>query len=550
MSDEWVIETNNLTKRYGKFEAVSRLNLRVGAQRITGFLGRNGAGKSSTIKMLLGISRPSSGSAKMLGRSIDDIQQSSEARGRVAYVAEDKQTYAYMTVAEMIVFTRSFYDDWRSDLEQRLLKQYDLPLRRKVKALSKGMRTKLDLLLALARRPELLILDEPSEGLDPVSIEELLQSLVAAAAEGTSVFFSSHQIAEVERIADHVCIIWTARRRYIARSHRPGLSAHHTWVFQRSPARGLRGRRHRVGAYGWTPDHRPGDQERRRHCRAWIQSRSRVRGYRASESSRGFPQRRNGGRTMMLWYKAWRESRVRFMLGAALLSFLCVAFMLRARTEVPLLAAQFPKFSYSMFVWGSIYGNLNPTVFVVLAMVLGLGGLQRERASGTAAFTLALPVSRIQLVATRVGVGLLEVAALALVPVVLVPTLSPFLAGQSYPVTQALQFALLFAGWGAAAFATGFLWSTLLAGEFTAAAACIVTPVVSKVITQSNMTPPNLVALRWFPLATYDSMSGFPPYLDKNDLLVQLPWTALLVLALVAAGIFGMAARITRQQDF
>src|SRR5262249_16764646 len=104
-------------------------------------------------------------------------------------------------------FTRSFYGDWDLALERRLLKQLDLPLQRKVKALSKGMRTKLALLLALSRRAKLLILDEPSEGLDPVSIEELLQALVAAAAEGTTIFFSSHQIAEVERVADHVCII-------------------------------------------------------------------------------------------------------------------------------------------------------------------------------------------------------------------------------------------------------------------------------------------------------------------------------------------------------
>jgi ABC-2 type transport system ATP-binding protein len=150
---------------------------------------------------------PSSGGGMILGRPIDDAKQSSEARRHVAYVAEDKQTYAYMTVGQLIAFARSFYDDWRPDAEQRLLKEYELPLQRKVTALSKGMRTKLSLLLALSRRPQLLILDEPSEGLDPVSIEELLQALVAAAAEGTAVFFFSHQIAEVERIADHVCII-------------------------------------------------------------------------------------------------------------------------------------------------------------------------------------------------------------------------------------------------------------------------------------------------------------------------------------------------------
>jgi len=207
MTQEPVIETTGLTKRYGHVEAVKQLALRVRGGRITGFLGRNGAGKSSTIKMLLGMSHPTAGTGRVLGRTIDDPRASRDLRAHVAYVAEDKQTYGYMTVVEMIAFTRSFYKDWRPDAERRLLEQFELPRSRKVKALSKGMRTKLALLLALARRPELLILDEPSEGLDPVSIEELLRSLVGATAEGTTVFFSSHQISEVERIADHVCML-------------------------------------------------------------------------------------------------------------------------------------------------------------------------------------------------------------------------------------------------------------------------------------------------------------------------------------------------------
>jgi len=211
MNQDTVIETTGLTKRYGSVEAVKQLTLRVRGGCITGFLGRNGAGKSSTIKMLLGMSHPTAGSGRVLGRAIDDPRASRDLRAHVAYVAEDKQTYGYMTVAEMVAFTRSFYKDWRPDAERRLLEQFELPRSRKVKALSKGMRTKLALLLALARRPELLILDEPSEGLDPVSIEELLRSLVAAAAEGTAVFFSSHQISEVERIADHVCMLHRGR---------------------------------------------------------------------------------------------------------------------------------------------------------------------------------------------------------------------------------------------------------------------------------------------------------------------------------------------------
>lgn len=207
MTHQLVVETHGLTKRYGNVEAVRDLSLTVERQRITGFLGRNGAGKSTTIKMLLGMVRPTAGAGRVLGYDIADPAQSLEIRRRIAYVGEDKGLYGYMTVAELIRFTRSFYPDWQPQIEADLLKQYQLPLGRKVKAISKGMRTKLALLLALARRPELIILDEPSEGLDPVSIEELLQTLQEVRAAGTSIFFSSHQLSEVERIADRVLMI-------------------------------------------------------------------------------------------------------------------------------------------------------------------------------------------------------------------------------------------------------------------------------------------------------------------------------------------------------
>ena len=207
MTHNHIIRTEGLTKHFGKFEAVRGLNLSVEGGQITGFLGRNGAGKTTTVKMLLGTTHPTSGAGTVLGKDITDSKQNREMRRRVAYVGEDKQLYAYMTVHQLIRFTRSFYCDWSTETEEGLLKQYELPLNRKVKALSKGMRTKLALLLAFSRRPELLILDEPSEGLDPVSIEEMLQTLVAAASQGTTVFFSSHQIDEVERIADRVCMI-------------------------------------------------------------------------------------------------------------------------------------------------------------------------------------------------------------------------------------------------------------------------------------------------------------------------------------------------------
>jgi ABC-2 type transport system ATP-binding protein len=207
MSRPFAIETHGLTKKFGKFAAVRTLDLGVAANRTTGFLGRNGAGKSTTIKMLLGMTHPTSGNATVLGHIVTDERANREMRRNIAYVGEDKQLYRYMTVEQLIRFTQSFYSDWEQEIHQRLLKKYQLPLDRKVKALSKGMRTKLALLLALSRRPQLLILDEPGEGLDPVAIEELLQDLVAAAGNGTTIFFSSHQISEVERIAEQVCIL-------------------------------------------------------------------------------------------------------------------------------------------------------------------------------------------------------------------------------------------------------------------------------------------------------------------------------------------------------
>jgi ABC-2 type transport system ATP-binding protein len=202
-----VIQTQELGKSFGTIEAVKGLNLSIQPHRITAFLGLNGAGKSTTIKMLLGMIRPSHGKGTLLGQRIDDPDGNFLVRQRLAYVSENKRLYDYMTVEQMIRFTSAFYPDWRAEEEHKLLRQYRLPLDRKVKSLSKGMRTKLGLLMAFARRPELLILDEPTEGLDPVGIEEFLEGLVGLCSEGTTVFFSSHQISEVERVADHICML-------------------------------------------------------------------------------------------------------------------------------------------------------------------------------------------------------------------------------------------------------------------------------------------------------------------------------------------------------
>jgi ABC-2 type transport system ATP-binding protein len=208
MADPLVIETSGLRKSYGAHEAVRGLSLQVPRGSIFGFLGRNGAGKTTTIKVLLGMVQASGGDARVFGLPAGALDASVDIRRRTGFVGEDKELYDYMTVEEIVRFTAAFYPRWRADLEQRYRASFALPGDRKVKALSRGMRTKLALLLALCRGAELLILDEPTSGLDPAITEEVLQALVShVAAEEMTVFFSSHQIAEVDQIADRVAII-------------------------------------------------------------------------------------------------------------------------------------------------------------------------------------------------------------------------------------------------------------------------------------------------------------------------------------------------------
>src|SRR2546423_6914707 len=145
----YAIETEALTKYYGDFEAVRGLTMRVPKGTITGFLGQNGAGKSSTIRMLLGMSRPTRGNGRVLDLDIADEKQSIEMRKRVAYVGEDKRLYDYMTVGQMIEFTKAFHPAWRDYIEKKLLDEFRLPLDRLTTKLSEGMRTQTSLSFAV-----------------------------------------------------------------------------------------------------------------------------------------------------------------------------------------------------------------------------------------------------------------------------------------------------------------------------------------------------------------------------------------------------------------
>ncbi len=204
MPNASIIETTDLRKTYDGVEALQGLNLAIPTGSICGFLGRNGAGKTTTMKILLGLAHATSGTARVFDLPVESL----EIRRRTGFVSEEKDLYPYMTVEEMIRFTRSFFPNWRGDLEQKYLRKFDLPLMRTIKSLSRGTRTKLALLLAFCRGAQLLILDEPTSGLDPAMAEEVLQALVTHTGnEEMTIFFSSHQIAEIDQIADRVVII-------------------------------------------------------------------------------------------------------------------------------------------------------------------------------------------------------------------------------------------------------------------------------------------------------------------------------------------------------
>ena len=208
-----VIELQNLTRRYGKLDAVNGLSLTVQAGRCYGFFGRNGAGKTTTIKCLLNLLRPNSGTARVFG--LDPQKNEVAIKSRLAYVPDMVAFYPWMTVQDTLEYLASFRQHWNEDIEADLLKRFQLDPKQKTSHLSKGQRTQLALIGAICPEPELLVLDEPTSGLDPIVRREFIETVIGAYQSGDpgrrTVFVSTHLISEFEGLIDEFTIIEQGR---------------------------------------------------------------------------------------------------------------------------------------------------------------------------------------------------------------------------------------------------------------------------------------------------------------------------------------------------
>lgn len=203
---EPVIEVSRLTRRFGAHTALSAVNLSISRGGVYGLVGENGAGKTTLIRHILGLLRAEEGTVRVFG--LDPVADPVGVLSRIGYLSEQNDLPGWMRVAELLRYSRAFYPAWDDAYAEELRQTFGLAFETNVKDLSRGQKARLGLLVALAHRPELLVLDEPSSGLDPIVRRDILEAIIRTIAhEGRTVLFSSHLLDEVERVADHVTMI-------------------------------------------------------------------------------------------------------------------------------------------------------------------------------------------------------------------------------------------------------------------------------------------------------------------------------------------------------
>jgi ABC-2 type transport system ATP-binding protein len=203
---ESVIEVSELTRRFGAKTALDSVSVSLARGAVYGLVGANGAGKTTLIKHIMGLLRAESGSVRVFG--LDPVADPVGVLSRIGYLSEENDLPGWMRVDELIRYSRAFYPAWDDPYAEELRQRFVLDPSARIKNLSKGQKARLGLLIALAYQPELLVLDEPSSGLDPIVRRDILGAVIRTIAdEGRTVLFSSHLLDEVEQVADHVTMI-------------------------------------------------------------------------------------------------------------------------------------------------------------------------------------------------------------------------------------------------------------------------------------------------------------------------------------------------------
>ena len=232
-----VIAFNGVTRRYAAKRALDNVSLTVPRGGVLGLVGANGAGKTTLIKHVLGLLRAQEGSVRVFG--LEPVAHAVEVLGRLGYLSEDRDLPPWLTVGELLRYSRAFYPAWDAEYAESLRQQFQLPPGARIRTLSKGELAKAGLLVALAHRPELLVLDEPSSGLDPVVRRELLEAIVRAVAdEGRTVLFSSHLLDEIARVSDRVAML--AHGRLVLQGELDRILESHRRVVVRLPGTAAR----------------------------------------------------------------------------------------------------------------------------------------------------------------------------------------------------------------------------------------------------------------------------------------------------------------------
>ena len=232
-----VVSVSGLSRRFRTKLALDQVSVEIGRGQVFGLVGANGAGKTTLLRHLLGLLKPAEGSVRVFG--LDPVSEPAAVLGRIGFLSEDRDLPPWMRVRELIRYSRAFYPKWDPAYAEHLREQFQLDPGALIKDLSRGELAKAGLLVALAHRPELLVLDEPSSGLDPVVRREMLEAIVRAVAEeGRTVLFSSHLLDEIERVSDQIAMM-AAGRVVLHGALADVLESHHrlTLRFETPPAK-------------------------------------------------------------------------------------------------------------------------------------------------------------------------------------------------------------------------------------------------------------------------------------------------------------------------